>query len=257
MRRHGSGRQIAKGTDQPQQSVGAGRPVPFAQPSTSRQEILSASEFGNRALMKLDIEMLEKMVAAGASGEAVLAVIKHTYEQYEAKRAKKRPIEADNKRKARSGHQRMRGGHGADFGRTAVKIEATLTDTPRARLFREGKGALLTLNISESRGGALIAQWLKLTNDDDQLVLATILKAQSLLVADAPSWILATLNGKLHESSRTVRTNPGADKSLTTSIVAGVASAADRRARERSAAGHRRQVPESADTSGKADPELF
>jgi hypothetical protein len=207
--------------------------------------------------MKLDIEMLEKMVAAGASGEAVLAVIKHTYAQYEAKRAKKRPIEANSKRRARSGRKRTQGGQEEDTDRTSAENEATLTDTPRARLFREGKGALLTLNMSESRAGALIAKWLQLTKDDDQLVLETILRAQRSSVADAPSWILATLNGKLHERSRTVRTNPGADQSRTTAIVAGVAAAADRRARERSATGQQRQVPEGADASGKPHPELF
>jgi hypothetical protein len=78
--------------------------------STNRQKNLPGPKFGNKTPMKLDLEMLEKMVAAGASGEAVLAVIKHAHEQYEAKRAKKRPIEANSKRKARSGHKRTRGG---------------------------------------------------------------------------------------------------------------------------------------------------
>lgn len=76
------------------------------------------------------------------------------------------------------------------------KTKAALEDTPRARLFREAKPALLALGISMSRAGALIIQWLKLTHDDDQLVLATILKAQDLAVMDAPSWILATLQGR-------------------------------------------------------------
>jgi hypothetical protein len=50
--------------------------------------------------------------------------------------------------------------------------EATLADTPRACLFREAKPALLALGISDSRTGSLIVQWLKLTNETDQLVLA-------------------------------------------------------------------------------------
>jgi hypothetical protein len=207
--------------------------------------------------MKLDIEMLEKMVAAGASGEAVLAVIQHAHEQYEAKRAKKRPVEANSKRKARGGHKRTRGGHEVDPGRTATEIEATLTDTPRPRLFREGKGALLTLNISESRAGGLIAQWLKLTNDDDQLVLATILRAQSMVIVDAPSWILATLKGKLNERSGPVHANSGADQSRSTAILAGVAAATERRLKERNAAGQQRPPSGDAGPAEKPYSELF
>jgi hypothetical protein len=144
-----------------------------------------------------------------------------------------------------------------DTDRTKAEMEATLTDTPRARLFREGKSALLTLNVSESRAGGLIGQWLKLTNDDDQLVLATILRAQNMAVADAPSWILATLKGKMNERSGPIRANSGADQSHSTAIIAGVAAATDRRARERLAAGHQRLVSGNADTSEKPDPELF
>jgi hypothetical protein len=225
----------------------------FAQPSTNRQQILSGSKCGNHAVMKLDIEMLEKMVAAGASGAAVLAVIKHTHEQYEAKRAKKRPIEAHSKRNARSGRQRTRGGQEVDTDKSAAEREATLADTPRARLFREGKGALLTLNIPQSRAGGLIGQWLKVTNDDDQLVLATILKAQSLAVADAPSWILATLKGKLNERSGAIRTNSGADQSRSTAILAGVAAAAERRF----GGGRQGPIPAASTTAGGDDPELF
>jgi hypothetical protein len=76
------------------------------------------------------------------------------------------------------------------------KLKATVDDTPRARLFREAKPALLALGIAPSRAGALIVQWLKITHDDEQLVLATILRAQDLSVAEAPSWILATLKGR-------------------------------------------------------------
>lgn len=207
--------------------------------------------------MKLDIEMLEKMVAAGASGATVLAMIKHTHEQYEAKRAKKRPMEAKSKRKARNGREWTRGGQEADVDRTATASEATLVDTPRARLFREGKGALLTLNIAPNRAGGLIGQWLKVTSNDEQLVLAVILKAQSLAVADAPSWILATLKGKLNECSGTIRTNSGTDQSRSTAILAGVAAASDRRARERSAGGQQRSASQDAGVAGEADPELF
>lgn len=138
-----------------------------------------------------------------------------------------------------------------------IRTEATLSDTPRARLFREAKPALLTLNISDNRAGALITQWLKLTNDDDQLVLATILKAQSLAVADAPSWILATLKGKMNERSSSVFPNPASQQSGSTAVFAGVAAAAERRARERSAARQPRPEPGDDDAAERPDPELF
>jgi hypothetical protein len=225
--------------------------------SPTDRKILSGSKIGNHTLMKLDIEMLEKMVAVGASGEAILAVIKHAYEQYEAKRAKKRPIEANSKRKARSGCKRTPGGQEVETDRTAAEIEATLLDTPRARLFREGKGALLTLNIPESRAGKLIGQWLKFTNDDEQLVLATILRAQSMAVADAPSWILATLKGKLNERTGPVRANSGADESRSAPILAGVAAATERRFKDRGAVGQQRPLSGNAGPAGSDDAQLF
>lgn len=73
--------------------------------------------------MKIDLEMLEKIVSAGASGETVLAVVRHTIDQYEAKRSKRRPMEAKSKRKERggmkvdtSGHEVDSGGHEVDIG---------------------------------------------------------------------------------------------------------------------------------------------
>jgi hypothetical protein len=227
--------------------------VPSLNHPTNRQGKPVRIDVLEPALMKLDVEMLEKMVAAGATGEMVLAVIKLEHARYEAKRAKKRPIEATSKRKARSGNKATGGGHGVDPDGTAAKMEATLTDTPRARLFREGKGALLTLNISQNRAGGLIGQWLKLTNDDDQLVLATILRAQTMAVADAPSWILATLKGKLNERSGPVRADSGAEKSRSTAIFAGVAAATERRSKDRNAAGQQRPVSGNAGSAESDD----
>jgi len=194
--------------------------------------------------MKIDIELLERIVAEGASGTAVLAIIKLECERHEAKRSKRRPVERSSKRRKRGGPKVDTSGHQVE------RDAATLTDTPRARLFREGKGALLTLGISDNRAGGLIAQWLKLTNDDDQLVLATILKAQSLGAAEAPGWILATLKGKMNERSGN---NSGTAESRTTAIVAGVAAAANRRF----GGGGQQGVSDEAAAAGKPDPQFF
>lgn len=192
--------------------------------------------------------MLEQIVSEGASGSIILTM----WKAHEAKRDMRRTADRERKDAEKSGKPRKRAEK-----RTKVHADpiadrdaATLADTPRARLFREAKPALLTLGLSDSRAGALVVQWLKLTNDDDQLVLATILKAQSDCVAEAPGWILATLRGKLNERSRN---GIGADQSRTTAIVAGVAEAANRRFGSRGQPG----VPIEAEPAGEPDPQLF
>ena len=146
--------------------------------------------------MKIDFEILDTMEAAGAPAKAIIAYLRTQFERDEAKKAKKRPKDKERKRvrraATRGGQRATRGGHVEDSERHA----ATLSDTPRARLFREGAAALLTMNISEDRGNKLMGQWLKLTNNDDQLVTATILRARDLAVPNPIGWILATLRGK-------------------------------------------------------------
>jgi hypothetical protein len=208
--------------------------------------------------LKIDLEMLEAMVAGGATGAMVLAMVRLECERHEAKRVKRRPVERNSKRRKRGGPKVDIGGHEVDSGRngadSSARDEATLTDTPRARLFREAKPALLTLGIADSRAGALIVGWLKLTNDDDQLVLATILKAQSLAVAEAPSWILATLKGRTNGNGTSAGgSSSGHQQSGSAAIVAGVAAAAERRGRERSAGGSGRQTPGAADIAREPD----
>lgn len=140
--------------------------------------------------MKINLDMIAKMVEAGATGSVILAFLREHEALYAPRKAKDR--QRKSAEYARRSAEKVR--KSADVARATS--EATVTDTPRARLFREGKPALLTLGISNSRAGALITEWLKLSHDDDQLVIATILKAQELAVADAPGWILATLRGK-------------------------------------------------------------
>jgi hypothetical protein len=206
--------------------------------------------------MKIDLELLEAMVAAGATGAMVLAMVRIECERYEAKRAKRRPIEKSSKRRTRGGLKVDRGGHVVDAGRKAAESDATVTDTPRARLFREAKPALLTMNIAPSRAGALIVEWLKLTNDDDQLVLATILKAQSLNVAEAPSYILATLKGRTNGNGTGFGANSSSGQSGSAAIMAGVAAATERRGRERAAAGSGRAPQANADAAKEPDFEF-
>lgn len=188
--------------------------------------------------MKIDFELLDRMAEAGATAQVIITMLKAEFERDDAKKAKRRPADKVRKQRKRADSKRTV----ADKVRTSVESErmkATVADTPRARLFREGKPALLTMNVADSRAGALIVGWLKLTNDDDQLVIATILRAQSMAVADAPSWILATLKGKTNGNgtgaNRTDQT-AGYQQSGSAAIVAGVAAAAERRGRERAAA---------------------
>ena len=202
--------------------------------------------------MKIDFDMLEKIEAAGASARVVITMLRAQFDAEEVKLAAKRPKEAARKQRTRVGHKRT----SADNSVTSADIdrqEATLSDTPRARLFREGKPALLTLKVADSRAGALIVGWLKMTHDDDQLVLATILRAQSLAVADAPGWILATLKGKTNVNG--TGSNRADQQSGSAAILAGVAAASDRRARSRSISGH--AGADFAGSAGESDPELF
>lgn len=141
------------------------------------------------------------MEAAGASAKVILEMVAPHLEVLEARNAKRRKKDKERKRLVRADSKRTV----KDTTRTGTESqrqEATVADSPRARLFREGKGALLTLNITQSRAGALITEWLKLTHDDDQLVMATIMKAQELAVNDAPGWILATLRSKVKPNGK-------------------------------------------------------
>lgn len=194
--------------------------------------------------MKIDFDMLDKLEAAGATAKVIIAMLRTQHEVVEAKRITKRPKDAKRQRERRKATKSDKVVTLSDTERH----EATLSDTPRARLFREGKPALLTLGIADSRAGALIVGWLKLTNDDDQLVLATILKAQGLAVAEAPSWILATLKGKTNgNGTGDHRANSAAGQSGSAAIMAGVAAAAERRGRERSAGGPAGRPPPRGD----------
>lgn len=159
-------------------------------------QALSALPRGISSAMKIDFDMLDKMVAAGASGAVVVAYLR----EQDARKAGKRAADKTRiagKRTAKRATRRDNLPTPSDNARQV----ATLSDTPRARLFREGTEALIVLGRAERAARGLIAGWLKLTHDDDQLVLATILRARDLAVADAAGWILATLKGGMNGKS--------------------------------------------------------
>lgn len=167
---------------------------PSLNPSPTGSRNLLAANFETNVRMKINLDLIAKMVEAGASGGVILAYLR----EQEAAQAPRRAKENERKRAeyVRRNAEKVR--------RPAENVRqiATVEDTPRARLFREGTAALLSMGRTERAARQLIAGWLKLTHDDAQLVIATILKAQELAVADAAGWILATLRGKANGTAK-------------------------------------------------------
>lgn len=149
--------------------------------------------------MKIDFDMLKKLADAGATAHVVIAMLEEQHARGHAKRAKDKTAAAN--RRATKRDAKRQPATPSDSARQA----ATLDDTPRARLFREGTPALMTLGRTDRAARSLIGGWLKQTHDDDQLVLATILRARDLAVADAAGWITATLKG--NANGKTARPN--------------------------------------------------
>lgn len=142
--------------------------------------------------MKIDFDALDKLAESGATAQVIIAYLRLQDTKREPKRARDRKSKQGRKQAKRS-----------DRTPNASETErngATLEDTPRARLFREGTPVLMALGRTEPSARALIAQCCKLTHDDDQLVTATILRAGTLTCADPVGWILATLKGKTNGS---------------------------------------------------------
>ena len=146
--------------------------------------------------MKINLDRIAKMVEAGATGGVILAYLRDLDAAQQPRRAK------DNQRKAAEYARRSAEKVRRTSEVSRATVEATVEDTPRARLFREGTAAVMSMGRTERAARQLIAGWLKLTGDDAQLVTATILKAQELAVADAAGWILATLRGKANGAAK-------------------------------------------------------
>lgn len=142
--------------------------------------------------MTIDMEMIEAIVAAGATGAVVLAFLKLS--QHRTQRAQPaKTTEAEHETKPKLPRVRR---PKVDTAVVAANAAQTVDDTPRARLFREGSTNLVALGVAERTARQLIGKWLKTTNDDCQLVTATINRALELQVSDATAWILASLKGK-------------------------------------------------------------
>ena len=155
--------------------------------------------------MKIDLAVLRAIEKSGGSAAAVIAVLELQIERGDAKR--KRDREAKIISRAGIGPRQQatesdKKRHERTMEDDTKRQEATLSDTARARLFREGSAALMTLGRTERAARGLIAGWLKSTHDDEQLVLATIMKAQSLAVADYAGWITSNLNKRTGNGQR-------------------------------------------------------
>lgn len=138
--------------------------------------------------MKIDMQLIRDLVAANAPASAVLAYLERV-EKISAPRRQRKTAQRQAQRKRHASATIAT--HGDN-----VATSGDMVETPRAKLFREGKAALLTLNISKARAGGLITEWLSLTKENEVLILDTIKLAQKLAVSDAPSWILSQLRGK-------------------------------------------------------------
>ena len=80
-----------------------------------------------------NFEKLDRMALAGAPAQAIIEMLRIDFEREEAKKVVKRPKDAKRKRERL---QATKGGNVATVSDTE-RLEATMSDTPRARLFRE------------------------------------------------------------------------------------------------------------------------
>jgi DNA-directed RNA polymerase beta subunit len=162
--------------------------MPFAQTFTNRQ----VESRKQRKMISVSI-----LRAAGLTDEQIVRVIETEQKERQlARREQNRKSQQNHRSRQQISADRA---DNADTKQRAAneRRQATVEDTPRARLFREGSAALLALGRTDRAARQLIGAWLKRTHDDDQLVLATILRARDLAVADAAGWVTATLKSKV------------------------------------------------------------
>lgn len=138
--------------------------------------------------MKIDFAMLEKLAAAGATANVIIEFLRAE----DAKKSKKRVRD-------RSGAAERRGrpkATGGDYEATQgdkERLEATIDETPRARCFRICKPILISMGLTEKRAGGALAQWLKATSEDTELIAKTCEDAQRLSPADPIAWVNAQI----------------------------------------------------------------
>jgi hypothetical protein len=184
-------------------------------------------------------------------------MLRQQHEADEAKKVKKRPRDKAAARERRAATPRRHRATASD----SERHKATLDDSPRARLFRECVPALIALNIAESRARSLLASWLKLTHDDDQLVTAAVLRARDEQVVDAPGWILATLKQRMGNGNGTgahrAAAASGQGASGQDAILAGMGRLADRVRDRRASERRQREASEHDDAPGEPDARLL
>jgi hypothetical protein len=138
------------------------------------------------------------------------------------------------------------------------RASAPIYTDSRHELWGEGVPILVSMGVSEHSARGNIGRWLKTMRDDAQAVLGAIQRARDSRVLNPVPWITNALAGPTNGTApHDFRTHPRSQQSGSAPVLAGVAAATERRARERSAAGQQRQVPLDADPAERDDPELF
>ena len=125
----------------------------------------------------------------------------------------------------------------------------------RHQLWAEGVPMLVSLGVVESTGRKMVGTWLKSTRDDAQAVLGAIQRARDARANSPIPWITNALKGSADERTGSLFAHSPAVQSGSAPVFAGVAAAAERRARERSAAGQQRQVQQGPHLAERHDPE--
>ncbi|MCK1445408.1 hypothetical protein IVB43_23775 [Bradyrhizobium sp. 48] len=136
-------------------------------------------------------------------------------------------------------------------------IAPVYTDS-RHELWGEGVPILVSMGVAEKQSRTMIGTWLKATKDDAQAVLGAIQRARDNRIHNPIPWITKGLTGPANGTAANgFRTNSASQQSGSASVLAGVAAATERRARERSAAGQQRPVSDNADPPARDDADLF
>jgi hypothetical protein len=116
-------------------------------------------------------------------------------------------------------------------------VGAPIYTDSRHELWGEGVPILISLGVAERHARSMIGSWLKLMKDNEQAVLGAIQRARDHRVLNPVPWITNALKGPHHERNTSLFLNSAANRSGSSAILAGVAAAAERRARERCAGG--------------------
>jgi hypothetical protein len=198
-------------------------------------------------------EVLDALVAAGATAEMIAAAVKADHAIDEQRSAAKRARNAERMRDVR---ERARtNAHNDARARTAEHADqkessptppkekttsyegsnepspegadapqAEFFENDRARLFGEGKTTLIALGVSEKQAGKLIGYWLKNVGDNERAVLGAIQRARDARPVDPIAWITAALKADSHGTSSQNRNANRPGKTASDALVAGMAA---------------------------------